>query len=145
VGNWVGDVAPFGCDWTPAGQVMVTGDATTFVCGGNGTSAAQLPELYCLRQPTSDTVAFAGFSLTTGKLTRYLSGYRTGCYGLGVSGYPVWVNATGSAVIGYMIFGGRTSGRFGVFSSGHFSPLPYPVPGNSYQYEAGSLLNQVAW
>jgi hypothetical protein len=55
------------------------------------------------------------------------------------------VNSTGSAVIGYMIFGGRPSGRFGVFSSGHFRPLPYPIAGNSYQYEAGSLLNQVAW
>jgi hypothetical protein len=48
-------------------------------------------------------------------------------------------------VIGYMIFGDKTSGRFGVFSHGSFRPLPYPEAGNSYQYEAGSLLNQIAW
>jgi hypothetical protein len=32
-----------------------------------------------------------------------------------------------------------------VFSHGSFRPLPYPVPGNWYQYAAGSLLDQVAW
>ena len=57
----------------------------------------------------------------------------------------MWVNATGSVVIGYMIFGDKASGRFGVFSHGSFRPLPYPVPGNSYQWEAGSLLNMTAW
>jgi hypothetical protein len=101
--------------------------------------------LYCLKQPTWNTLGFAGISLATGELTRILSGYRTGCYGDTVRDYPVWVNASGSAVIGYMIFGDKTSGRFGVFSAGSFRPLPYPVAGNSYQYEAGSLLNQVAW
>ena len=45
----------------------------------------------------------------------------------------------------YMLFGGRNSGRFGVFSLGSFRPLPIPVPGNSYQYFNGSLLYQVAW
>jgi hypothetical protein len=136
--------APFGCNWF-WGDVMITGDGKSYVCGGTGTSTAQLPKLYCLKQPTWNTLAFAGISLTTGKLTRILSGYRTGCYGYTVSDYPVWVNATGSLVIGYMIFGDKTSGKFGVFSAGSFRPLPYPVPGNSYQYEAGSLLDMTAW
>ena len=91
-------------------------------------------------------MAFAGFSLTGKKPPdRVLSGYRTGCSGYSVTGYAVWANATGSAVIGYMIFGDKTSGRFGVFSDGSFRPLPIPVPGNSYQYLGGSLLYQVAW
>ena len=136
--------APFGCNWF-WGDVMITGDGKSYVCGGSGTSAAQLPKLYCLKQPTWNALAFAGISLTTGKLTRILSGYRTGCYGYTVSDYPVWVNSTGSLVIGYMIFGDKTSGKFGVFSAGSFRPLPYPVPGNSYQYEAGSLLDMTAW
>jgi hypothetical protein len=140
--NWEGKPAPFGCNWL-WGDVMVTGDGKSYVCGGNGTSGAQLPKLYCLKQPTWNTLGFAGISLATGKLTGILSGYRTGCYN--VKDYPVWVNATGSTVIGYMIFGDKTSGRFGVFSAGSFRSLPYPVPGNSYQYEAGSLLNMVAW
>jgi hypothetical protein len=136
--------APFGCNWFWE-DVMITGDGKSYVCGGNGTSAAQLPKLYCLKRPTWNVLGFAGISLATGKLTGILSGYRTGCSGYTVNDYPVWVNATGSAVIGYMIFGDKTSGRFGVFSHGSFRPLPYPVAGNSYQYEAGSLLNQVAW
>ena len=139
-----GKAAPFGCNWF-WGDVMITGDGTSYVCGGNGTSAAALPKLYCLKQPTWNVLGFAGISLATGKPTGILSGYRTGCFGYTVSDYPVWVNATGSMVIGYMIFGDKTSGRFGVFSHGSFRPLPYPVPGNSYQYEGGSLLDQVAW
>jgi hypothetical protein len=133
---------PFGCNWF-WGDVMITGDGKSYVCGGTGTSDAQLPKLYCLKQPTVNTLAFAGISLTTGKV-RILSGYRTGCYG-NTDDYPVWVNATGSIVIGYMIFGDRTSARFGVFTAGSFRPLPYPVPGNSYQYSGGSLLDMVAW
>jgi hypothetical protein len=137
-----GTPAPFGCNrfW---GDVMVTGDGKSYVCGGSGTSDAQLPKLYCLKQPTWNTLGFAGISLATGKVT-ILSGSRTGCHG-NVSAYPVWVNATGSAVIGYMIFGDKTSEKFGVFSAGSFRPLPYPIAGNSYQYTGGSLLNMVAW
>jgi hypothetical protein len=136
--------APFGCNWF-WGDVMITGNGKSYVCGGSGTSAAQLPKLYCLKRPTWNVLGFAGISLTTGKPTGILSGYRTGCSGYTVSDYPVWVNATGSVVIGYMIFGDKTSGRFGVFSHGSFRPLPYTVPGNSYQYEGGSLLDMTAW
>jgi hypothetical protein len=139
-----GSRAPFGCSWF-WGDVMITGDGKSYVCGGSGTSDAQLPKLYCLKQPTWNTLGFAGIPLATGKPTRILSGYRTGCHGDNVTAYPVWVNATGSAVIGYMIFGDKTSGRFGVFAAGSFRPLPYPIPGNSYQYMGGSLLNMVAW
>ncbi|HEY5396193.1 MAG TPA: hypothetical protein VIL16_12430 [Trebonia sp.] len=57
----------------------------------------------------------------------------------------MWVNATGSVVIGYMIFGDKTSEKFGVFSAGSFRPLPYPISGNSYQYGGGSLIGSVAW
>jgi hypothetical protein len=139
-----GKPAPFSCNWL-WDDVMVTGDGESYVCGGSGTSAAQLPKLYCLKRPTWNVLGFAGISLASGKPTGILSGYRTGCSGYTVSDYPVWVNATGSAVIGYMIFGDKTSAKFGVFSHGSFRPLPNPVAGNSYQYEAGSLLNQVAW
>jgi hypothetical protein len=137
-----GTPAPFGCNWF-WGDVMVTGDGKSYVCGGSGTSDAQLPKLYCLKQPTWNTLGFAGISLATGKVT-ILSGYRTGCYG-NVRAYPVWVNATGNAVIGYLIFGDKTSEKFGVFSAGSFRPLPYPIAGNSYQYAGGSLLDMVAW
>jgi hypothetical protein len=135
--------APYGCNWF-WGDVMITGNGASYVCGGSGTSNAQLPKAYCLKQPTWNTLGFAGISLTTGKV-RILSGYRTGCNGFTVSDYPVWVNATGSVVIGYMIFGDKTSEKFGVFSAGSFRPLPYPISGNSYQYGGGSLIGSVAW
>lgn len=137
--------APYGCGPIFRVDVLVTGDGKSFVCGGTGSSAAMLPKLYCLQHPTWNVVGFAGFSLTGKGSAGILSGYRTGCFGYNVTAYPVWVNATGSTVIGYMIFGGKNSGMFGVFSKGSFRPLPYPVPGNSYQYQAGSLLYQVAW
>ena len=88
--------------------------------------------------------AFAGFSLATGKET-FLSGYRTTCQGLAVAAYAVWVNATGSEVIGWMNVATSIPGRFGVFSNGSFRPLPIPVPGTWYQWDDGSLLDQVAW
>lgn len=135
----------FGCNPIFRSDVLVTGDGKSFVCGGDGKSPAVLPKLYCLKQPTWNTVGFAAFSLTGKEPTDFLSGYRTGCSGYNVTAYALWVNATGSTVIGYMIFGDKDSGRFGVFSRGSFRPLPYPVPGNSYQYQGGSLLNQVAW
>jgi hypothetical protein len=139
-----GKLSPFGCAWF-WGDVKITGDGKSYVCGGTGASGAELPKLYCPKAPARNTVAFAGFSLATGKLTRFLSGYRTGCDGFSILAYPLWANATGSTVIGYMFFGSGTSGQFGVFSHGSFRPLPYPVPGNWYQYAAGSLLYQVAW
>jgi len=141
-----GDQAPFGCEWASAfTDVLITGNGSTYVCGGSGTTSAKLPALYCLDHPTWNTLGFAGYSMTTGKPTGILSGYRTGCAAFDVLDYPVWVNSTGSLVIGYMMFGDRTSERFGVFSHGTFRPLPYPIPGNSYQYSNGSLLDVIAW
>ncbi len=138
--------APFGCNDIFREDIVVTGNGKSFVCGGSGASSAKLPKLYCLKHPTWNIVGFTGFSLTGQKPPgRVLSGYRTGCSGYNVTGYAVWANATGSEVIGYLFFGGRDSGRFGVFSNGSFRPLPYPVPGNFYQYLGGSLLYQVAW
>ena len=75
----------------------------------------------------------------------FLSGYRTTCQGLAVAAYAVWVNATGSKVIGLMHFADSAPGKFGVFSNGSFRPLPIPVPGNVSQWDDGSLLYQVAW
>jgi len=137
--------APFGCGGNIWGDVLITGDGKSYVCGGSGASSARLPALYCLKRPTWNTVAFAGYPLATRKPRGFLSGYLTGCSGYNVGAYALWANATGSTVIGYMFFGDKTSGRFGVFSRGAFRPLPIPVPGNSYQYFGGSLLNQVAW
>lgn len=57
-----GSRAPFGCNWF-WGDVMVTGDGKSYVCGGSGTSDAQLPKLYCLEQPTWNTLGFAAISL----------------------------------------------------------------------------------
>ncbi|HTZ24198.1 MAG TPA: hypothetical protein VMC83_09420 [Streptosporangiaceae bacterium] len=135
---------PFGCDPSWRANVLITGDGTSFVCGGYGTSSARLPESLCKPGVAWNTVAFAGFSLTTGKET-FLSGYRTTCQGLAVVAYAVWVNATGSEVIGWMHVANSIPGRFGVFSNGSFRPLPIPVPGNWYQWDDGSLLDQVAW
>ena len=134
----------FGCDPSWRGNVLVTGDGTSFVCGGYGTSDAQLPESLCGPGAAWNTVAFAGFSLATGQQT-FLSGYRTTCQGLAVVAYAVWVNATGSQVIGWMHFANAIPGKFGVFSNGSFRPLPIPVPGNWYQWDDASLLYQVAW
>lgn len=89
-------------------------------------------------------MAFARFSLATGKET-FLPGYRTTCQGLSLVAYAVWVNATGSKVIGWMHFANSIPGKFGVFSNGSFRPLPIPVPGKWYQWDDGSLLYQVAW
>ncbi|MGH3213563.1 MAG: hypothetical protein ACRDN1_21820 [Trebonia sp.] len=135
---------PFGCDPSWRVNVLITGDGKSFVCGGYGTSGAQLPTSLCVQGTAWNTVAFAGFSLATGKET-FLSGYRTTCQGLAVVAYAVWVNATGSQVIGWMHFANSIPGRFGVFSDGSFRPLPIPVPGNWYQWDDGSLLYQVAW
>jgi hypothetical protein len=135
---------PFGCDPSWRVNVLVTGDGTSFVCGGYGTSGARLPESLCNPGTAWNTVAFAGFSLATGERT-FLSGYRTTCQGLAVVAYAVWVNATGSEIIGWMHFANSIPGKFGVFSNGSFRPLPIPVPGNWYQWDDGSLLYQVAW
>ena len=125
--------------------MLITGDGTSFVCGGYGTSGVRLPESLCKPGVVAwNTVAFAGFSLATGERT-FLSGYRTTCQGLAVVAYAVWVNATGSKVIGWMHFANSIPGKFGVFSNGSFRPLPIPVPGNWYQWDDGSLLYQVAW
>jgi hypothetical protein len=135
---------PFGCDPSWRVNVLVTGDGTSFVCGGYGTSGARLPEWLCKPGTAWNTVAFAGFSLATGQRT-FLSGYRTTCQGLAVVAYAVWVNATGSEVIGWMHVANSIPGKFGMFSNGSFRPLPIPVPGNWYQWDDGSLLYQVAW
>jgi hypothetical protein len=104
----------------------------------------RLPESLCKPGAAWNTVAFADFSLTTGERT-FLSGYRTTCQGLAVAAYAVWVNATGSEVIGWMHVANSIPGRFGVFSHGSFRSLPIPVPGTWYQWDDGSLLDQVAW
>jgi hypothetical protein len=141
-----GERAPFGCDPVFRSDIVITGNGKSFVCGGSGESSAKLPKLYCLKNPTWNIVGFTGFSLTGKKPSAgVLSGYRTGCAGYSVTAYALWSNATGSKVIGWMMFGDSDSERFGVFSDGSFQPLPYPVPGNSYQYLGGSLLFQVAW
>jgi len=135
---------PFGCDPSWRVNVLITGDGTSFVCGGYGTSGARLPQSLCKPGTAWNTVAFTGFSVTAGKQT-FLSGYRTTCQGLAVVAYAVWVNATGSKVIGWMHFANSIPGKFGMFSNGSFRPLPIPVPGNWYQWDDGSLLYQVAW
>jgi len=136
---------PFGCDPSWRVNVLITGNGTSFVCGGYGTSGARLPTAPCVQGPAWNTVAFAGFSLAAGQRT-FLSGYRTTCQGLPLTAYALWVNATGSQVIGWMHFADSIPGRFGVFSSnGSFRPLLIPVPGNWYQWDDGSLLYQVAW
>ena len=136
---------PFGCDPSWRVNVLITGDGTSFVCGGYGTSGATLPKAPCVQGPAWNTVAFAGFSLASRQRT-FLSGYRTTCQGLSLTAYALWVNATGSQVIGWMHFADSIPGKFGVFSSnGSFRPLPIPVPGSFYQWDDGSLLYQVAW
>jgi hypothetical protein len=139
-----GRSSPFGCDPSWRVNVLITGDGTSYACGGYGASGARLPESLCTPGTAWNTVAFAGFSLATGKET-FLSGYRTTCQGLAVAAYAVWVNATGSKVIGWMHFADSIAGKFGVFSNGSFRPLPIPVPGTWYQWDDGSLLYQVAW
>lgn len=143
--NWEAR-SEFGCGLISRGDILVTGDGNSFVCGGEGTSGAKLPTALCSKAPTWNTVGFAAYSLTTGQ-ARSMVGYRTNCYGYALeSPYPLWVNATGSTVIGYLYLGFGTPGnRFGVFSQGSFRPLPNPVPGNWYQYGAGSMLYLVAF
>ena len=66
--NWNDKRVPFGCNWL-WDDVMITGNGTTYVCGGSGTSvSAQLPKLYCLKRPTWNVLGFADI-VTTGKLT----------------------------------------------------------------------------
>jgi hypothetical protein len=142
---------PFGCGLIGA-PIVISGDGKSFVCGGSGASTAKLPDastaklprLWCPADKSAwNTVAFAGYSLTTGKPTGYLSGYRTGCPI--VYGVPLWANNTGSLVIGY-IGRGIVTPQFGVFSHGTFRPLPIPMlmPGNTW-WQGGFLMNRVAW
>jgi len=141
---------PYGCVLS-GGPIVVSGDGKSFVCAGSGASTAKLPDastaklprLWCARDtPAWNTVAFAGYSFTTGKPTGYLDGYRTGCPN--VYGVPLWANNTGSATIGY-IGRGIATPQFGVFSHGTFRPLPIPMlkPGNTWWQ--GFLMNRVAW
>jgi hypothetical protein len=135
----------FGCGSGYRSDIVITGDGTTFVCGGEGASTATLPTLRCYKGPASNTVGFAGYSLATGKLTRFLAAYKTACGGYALENpYPLWVNATGSTLIGYIYLGGGRQ-MFGVFSLGSFKPLPIPVPGNWYQYMAGSMIGQIVF
>ena len=135
--------APFGCGLNFRFNILVTGDGKSFVCGGTGTTGASLPESLCAQGSAWNTLAFGEYSFAGGPV-RYI-GYRTTCNSLAVVAYPLWVNATGSEVIGWMHFANSIPGRFGVFSNGSFRPLPIPVPGNWYQWDDGSLLYQVAW
>ena len=143
---------PFACGaGLASGPTVVSGDGTSFVCGGSGASTATLPDastanmprLWCARDtPAWNTVAFAGYSLATGKPTGYLDGYRTGCPN--VYGLPLWANNTGSVAIGY-IGRGIVTPQFGAFSHGTFRPLPIPMlkPGNTWWQ--GILKGRVAW
>jgi hypothetical protein len=135
--------APFGCGLNFRFNILVTGDGKSFVCGGTGTTGASLPKSLCAQGSAWNTLAFGEYSFAGGP-ARYI-GYRTTCNSLAVVAYPVWVNATGSKVIGWMHFANSIPGKFGVFSNGSFRPLPIPVPGNWYQWDDGSLLYQVAW
>jgi len=135
--------APFGCGLNFRFNILVTGDGKSFVCGGTGTTGASLPTSLCAQGSAWNTLAFGEYSFAGGP-ARYI-GYRTTCNSLAVVAYPLWVNATGSEVIGWMHFANSIPGRFGVFSNGSFRPLPIPVPGNWYQWDDGSLLYQVAW
>jgi hypothetical protein len=135
--------ASFGCGLGFRFNILVTGDGKSFVCGGTGTTGASLPESLCAQGSAWNTLAFGVYSLAGGP-ARYI-GYRTTCNSLAVVAYPLWVNATGSEVIGWMHFANSIPGKFGVFSKGSFRPLPIPVPGNWYQWDDGSLLSQVAW
>jgi hypothetical protein len=135
--------APFGCGLNLRFNILITGDGKSLVCGGNGTTGARLPESLCAQGAAWNTLAFGEYPLTGGP-ARYI-GYRTTCNSLAVVAYPLWVNATGSEVIGWMHFANAIPGKFGVFSNGSFRPLPIPVPGNWYQWDDGSLLYQVAW
>jgi hypothetical protein len=82
--------APFSCNPVFRADIVITGNGKSFVCGGSGAANAKLPKLYCLKQPTWNIVGFTGFSLTGAKPPgRVLSGYRTGCTALNVTGYAV--------------------------------------------------------
>jgi hypothetical protein len=135
--------ASFGCGLGFRFDVFVTGDGKSFVCGGTGATGASLPESLCAHGSAWNTLAFGEYSFSGGPV-RYI-GYRTTCNSLAVVAYPLWVNATGSTIIGWMHFANSIPGKFGVFSNGSFRPLPIPVPGNWYQWDEGSLLSQVAW
>jgi hypothetical protein len=147
---------PFSC-----GGGVITSDGETYVCGGSGASNAKLPDastaklpilpatkmpfLWCPgNKPAWNTVVFAGYSLTTGKLADFLSGWRTGCPNAWAAAW--WASDTGSLVIGQMARGVDQPpyGVFGVFSHGTFWSLPIPLPGNKLP-EYGGLENQVVW
>ena len=132
-----------------ANAVMKYVASVTMSCGAStaklpDASTANMPRLWCARDtPAWNTVAFAGYSLATGKPTGYLDGYRTGCPN--VYGLPLWANNTGSVAIGY-IGRGIVTPQFGAFSHGTFRPLPIPMlmPGNTW-WQGGFLINRVAW
>jgi hypothetical protein len=138
---------PFSC----ASFGVLGGNGKSFVCAGSGASNAKLPDastakmprLWCSRDlPAWNTVAFRGYSLTTGKATGYLDGYRTGCPE--VYGVPLWANSTGSVTMGY-IGRGIVTAQFGVFSHGTFRPLPIPMLKPGYTWWQGFLDERVAW
>ena len=141
--DW-GKPSPFGCAWF-WGDVMVTGDGKSYVCGGTGTSGARLPQLPCGKGPAWNTVAFATFSLTTGKLIRFPGRVPDGLPRIQRHRLSLVGQRHGQRGDRLHVLRLQEHRRFGVFSHGSFRPLPIPVPGNSYQYLGGSLLDQVAW
>jgi hypothetical protein len=131
-------------------DIAIAGDGKSLICGGSGVSTANRPDastaklrlLWCpAGTPAWNTVAFSGFSLTTGKQVGAAIGYRTGCPNVAV--VPLWASNSGGLVIGYFGVVGRTP-LFGVYGHNAFWPLPTPLPGNAWP-EYGGLANQLAW
>jgi hypothetical protein len=141
-------VSLLGCGTLALSDVLVTADGKSLVCGGTGASAWRQPlRGDCSSGPAWNHVAFLAYSLATGRQQRILGEYETTCFGPVVQVYPLWVNASGSEVLGYLNLGEadpfaenvKAGGEFGMVSKGKFTKLPLPSIGRDF------LLGDIAW
>ncbi len=113
-------------------RAVVTADGRTVVCSAAGVfRAVSIPNNSpaCPAIRPWESVGFLEYSTATGKLVRPLYRDSTNCILEGID--VLWAGTSGRTIVGFFRFGALLSSkpfvmRFGMFSSGRFTPLPVP-------------------
>lgn len=129
--------------------LLVAANGKAVVCGATailrrpGTRGLACPVIKPWRE-----VGFLANPTAAGRPPEILARYSSACTGAPLA-EALWVSESGNAVIGYMAVGpaggppqGVPGARFGVFSRGKFTPLPYPLSSNA---SSDILLDSIAW
>lgn len=140
--------AVLGCAPSAEG-LLVAADGKVVVCGA--TAMLRRPGIRGLSCPVIKPwreVGFLANPTAAGRPPEVLARYSSACTGAPLA-EALWISESGNAVIGYMAVGpaegppqGVPGARFGVFSRGKFTPLPYPLSSNA---SSDVLLDGIAW